>query len=53
MRLDSLGLACVTLLGTQLAPEDLIGLPEREHAFLIPQGASLPFRPGGPVFHLK
>jgi hypothetical protein len=25
---DSLGLACVTLLGTQLAPEDLIGVPE-------------------------
>ncbi|MEV4570860.1 hypothetical protein AB0K12_44520 [Nonomuraea sp. NPDC049419] len=25
----------------------------REHAFLIPQGASLPFRPRGPVFHLK
>ncbi|MEU4703552.1 ATP-binding protein [Nonomuraea dietziae] len=25
---DSLGLECVTLLGTQLAPEDLIGVPE-------------------------
>ncbi|WP_433511393.1 ATP-binding protein [Nonomuraea sp. CA-143628] len=25
---DSLGLDCVTLLGTQLAPEDLIGVPE-------------------------
>jgi hypothetical protein len=25
---DSLGLPCVTLLGTQLAPEDLIGVPE-------------------------
>ncbi|MET8866746.1 hypothetical protein ABZW11_27715 [Nonomuraea sp. NPDC004580] len=25
----------------------------REHAFLIPQGAALPFRPRGPVFHLK
>ncbi len=25
---DSLGLGCVTLLGTQLAPEDLIGVPE-------------------------
>ena len=24
----SLGLECVTLLGTQLAPEDLIGVPE-------------------------
>jgi predicted metal-dependent peptidase len=25
----------------------------REHAFLIPAGASLPFRPRGPVFHMK
>ncbi|HWO60252.1 MAG TPA: MoxR family ATPase, partial [Umezawaea sp.] len=25
---ESLGLECVTLLGTQLAPEDLIGVPE-------------------------
>lgn len=25
---DSLGLECVTMLGTQLAPEDLIGVPE-------------------------
>jgi hypothetical protein len=25
---DSLGMECVTLLGTQLAPEDLIGVPE-------------------------
>ena len=25
---DSLGLECVTLLGTQLAPEDLIGVPQ-------------------------
>lgn len=25
----------------------------REHAFLVPQGASLPFRARGPVFHLK
>jgi MoxR-like ATPase len=25
---DSLGIECVTLLGTQLAPEDLIGVPE-------------------------
>lgn len=25
----------------------------REHAFLIPQGASPPFRPRGPVLHLK
>jgi hypothetical protein len=25
---ESLGLACVTLVGTQLAPEDLIGVPE-------------------------
>lgn len=25
---DSLGLECVTLLGTQLAPEDLLGVPE-------------------------
>jgi hypothetical protein len=25
---DSLGLACVSLLGTQLAPEDLIGVPQ-------------------------
>jgi hypothetical protein len=24
----------------------------REHAFLIPQGASLPFTPRGPVFRL-
>src|SRR6185295_4149576 len=25
----------------------------REHAFLMPQGASLPFRPQGPVFWLR
>ncbi len=25
---ESLGLDCVTMLGTQLAPEDLIGVPE-------------------------
>ncbi|MGP3918345.1 vWA domain-containing protein [Nonomuraea sp. 10N515B] len=25
----------------------------REHAFLVPQGASLPFRPRGPVFFVK
>ncbi|MFE3450761.1 hypothetical protein ACFXJ8_17695 [Nonomuraea sp. NPDC059194] len=25
----------------------------REHAFLTPQGARLPFHPRGPVFHLK
>jgi MoxR-like ATPase len=25
---ESLGLECVTLLGTQLAPEDLIGVPQ-------------------------
>ncbi|GAA3098468.1 vWA domain-containing protein [Streptosporangium carneum] len=25
----------------------------REHAFLIPQGASLPFRPRGPIFRMK
>ena len=25
---DSLGLECVSLLGTQLAPEDLIGVPQ-------------------------
>ncbi len=25
----------------------------REHAFLLPQGASLPFRPSGKVFHFK
>ncbi|GAB0101731.1 hypothetical protein JMUB6875_06950 [Nocardia sp. JMUB6875] len=25
----------------------------REHAFLIPAGASLPFRPHGPVFHIR
>lgn len=24
----------------------------REHAYLIPQGASLPFTPKGPVFRL-
>lgn len=26
---------------------------QREHAFLLPQGASLPFRPAGKVFHFK
>ncbi|MFD5559019.1 hypothetical protein ACFWIA_35000 [Streptomyces sp. NPDC127068] len=25
----------------------------REHAYLIPQGAGLPFRPGGPVFRVR
>ncbi|WP_221762744.1 DUF2201 family putative metallopeptidase [Nonomuraea sp. WAC 01424] len=25
----------------------------REHAFLVPQGAPLPFRPRGPVFYMK
>ncbi len=25
----------------------------REHAYLIPEGASLPFRPKGPVFRMR
>ncbi|WP_405177284.1 hypothetical protein OG225_23285 [Nocardia sp. NBC_01377] len=25
----------------------------REHAFLVPAGASLPFRPRGPVFRVR
>ncbi|MFC7012270.1 AAA family ATPase [Streptomyces viridiviolaceus] len=97
---DSLGLECVSLLGTQLAPEDLIGVPRirngrsvfcppeaiardepyclflddfpsaapvlvvtdgrcdvlrvrREHAYLIPQGARLPFTARGPVFRVS
>jgi len=28
-------------------------ITKREHAFLIPAGAFLPFRPSGPVFRIK
>ncbi|WP_203236756.1 hypothetical protein [Nocardia panacis] len=55
---ESLGLDCVTLLGTQLAPEDLIGVPqivENRSRFAPPEliaSASLPFRPHGPVFRI-
>jgi hypothetical protein len=28
-------------------------LPRREHAFLIPAGATLPFAPRGPVFRFS
>jgi len=65
------GIPCVSLLGSQLAPEDLIGVPQivddksrftdgfcdrvrlqREHAFLLPEGHSLPFVPKGRVFRI-
>lgn len=32
---------------------DRLQLYGRDHAFLIPKGASLPFRPKGPVFYLE
>ncbi|OKJ16976.1 vWA domain-containing protein [Kitasatospora sp. CB01950] len=31
---------------------DVLRVPRREHAYLIPQGATLPFTPRGPVFHV-
>jgi MoxR-like ATPase len=95
-----LGLDCISLLGSQLAPEDIIGVPQIldgksvfclprmiardaasclfldelnagsqevqkaftedrlvlhgcEHAFLIPDGARLPFAPRGKVFRIR
>ncbi|MFF4344797.1 hypothetical protein ACFY00_33355 [Kitasatospora sp. NPDC001540] len=32
---------------------DVLRVPRREHAYLVPRGASLPFTPRGPVFHLS
>jgi hypothetical protein len=32
---------------------DTLRVPRREHAYLIPRGATLPFTPRGPVFHLS
>ena len=62
----SLDLPCVSMLGSQLAPEDIIGVPQitdgycdkvilhgREHAFLVPQGTNLPFVPKGKVFRMR
>ncbi|MFI6601922.1 hypothetical protein ACIBHX_37225 [Nonomuraea sp. NPDC050536] len=44
--------ATVTVTSAQL-PELLLHVVVVRHAFLVPQGASLPFRARGPVFHLK
>ncbi|RKE19816.1 DUF2201 family putative metallopeptidase [Streptomyces sp. TLI_171] len=32
---------------------DSLRVPRREHAYLVPRGATLPFTPRGPVFHLS
>ncbi|GAA2119605.1 hypothetical protein GCM10009759_67810 [Kitasatospora saccharophila] len=32
---------------------DVLRVPRREHAYLVPRGATLPFTPRGPVFHLS
>jgi hypothetical protein len=32
---------------------DALRIVRREHAYLIPQGASLPFAPRGPVFRMR
>ncbi|MHA6760095.1 vWA domain-containing protein [Streptacidiphilus sp. PAMC 29251] len=32
---------------------DTLRVPRREHAYLVPRGATLPFTPRGPVFHLS
>ncbi|MFK0194179.1 hypothetical protein [Kitasatospora sp. NPDC090308] len=32
---------------------DTLRVPRREHAYLVPRGATLPFTPRGPVFHLR
>src|SRR5690349_19772759 len=49
-------LHCVSLLGSQLAPEDLIGVP-RDHCFLLPRKSDPeayrpPLRTSAPVFHV-
>ncbi|RPE33996.1 vWA domain-containing protein [Kitasatospora cineracea] len=32
---------------------DTLRVPRREHAYLVPRGATLPFTPRGPVFHFS
>ncbi|WP_231873379.1 MULTISPECIES: hypothetical protein [Kitasatospora] len=32
---------------------DHLRVPHREHAYLVPRGATLPFTPRGPVFHVS
>ncbi|MFJ5230646.1 hypothetical protein ACIQBJ_12230 [Kitasatospora sp. NPDC088391] len=32
---------------------DTLRIPRRDHAYLVPRGATLPFTPRGPVFHLS
>ena len=32
---------------------DVVRVPRREHAYLVPRGATLPFTPRGPVFRLS
>ena len=51
------GLPCVSLLGSQLAPEDIIGVPQVSGGVsrfsTRPASPALPFVPRGPVFRLR
>ena len=56
---EDVGLPCVSLLGSQLAPiliitdgeiEDWLQI-RRTHAYLLPKGKQLPFSPNGKAFY--